>query len=299
MLAFAKFFGLILLGLASIAAFGYPVWSLLTPTFDFPFHRVAGRVAMLGVLIGFVWLARREHLANKTSLGYGLPRRLWLREAGIAFALGVATMLPVMLAMVLLDMRNFKPDASLDAATLLGLAGSGIMSAITVAFIEETFLRGAMFSAIARESGPRLAIFLPSLIYAATHFIGRFRIPPEQVGPGSGLDLLAGMLRDLAHPGQIVDAFISLFAVGVLLAMVRHLTGSIAACVGLHAGWVWVILFMRKTTVPDATHPAAFLLSSFDGVVGWLVLGWTLLLGVVLFRFYQRRQILQRVPSAV
>ena len=299
MKAFAKFFGLILLGLGAIVAFGYPVWSLLTPTFDFPFHRVAGRVAMLAVLVGFIWLARREGLADKASLGYGLPRRQWLGEAGLAFALGVATMLPVMLAMVLFDMRDLKPGATLDTLTLLRLAGSGILSAITVALIEETFLRGAMFSAIARESGPRLAIVLPSLVYAATHFIGRFRIPPDQVGPGSGLDLLAGMLRDFAHPGAIFDAFVSLFAVGVLLAMVRHLTGSIAACVGLHAGWVWIILFMRQTSVRDPSHPAAFLLSEFDGVVGWLVLGWTLVLGVVLFRFYQRRQHAQRERRTV
>ena len=298
MKAFGKFFGLILLGLAAIAAFGYPVWAALTPTFDFPFHRVAGRVAMLAVLIGFIWLARRERLANKQSLGYGLPRRRWLREAGIAFLLGIATMLPVMLAMLLFDLRDLKASAALDAAALLKQAGSGILSAISVAFIEETFLRGAMFSAIARESGPRLAIVLPSLVYAATHFIGRFRIPPDQVGPGSGLDLLAGMLRDFAHPGAIFDAFVSLFAVGVLLAMVRHLTGSIAACVGLHAGWVWIILFMRETSVRDASHPAAWLLSEFDGVVGWMVLGWTLVLGVVLFRFYQRRQGLQRERRA-
>ena len=290
MIAFAKFLALVLAGLAAIAVLGYPVWALLTPTFDFPFHRVASRVAMLAVLASFIWLARRERLADRTSLGYGLPRRRWLSEAGLAFLLGAATMLPVMLVMLLAGMRVLKPGVDLDAALLAQLAAGGFASGLAVAFIEETFLRGAMFTAIARESGPRLAIVLPALLYAATHFIGRYRIPAEQVNAGSGLDLLGGMLQQFANFDTIFDAFLSLFAVGVLLAMVRHLTGSIAACVGLHAGWVWVILFMRATTAPAADHPAAFLLSAFDGVVGWLVLGWTILLGVGLFRFYDRRQ---------
>ena len=34
--------------------------------------------------------------------------------------------------------------------------------------------------------------------------------------------------------------------------------------------------------------PLSFLLSGFDGFVGWLVLGWTILLGVALRRFYAR-----------
>jgi hypothetical protein len=71
--------------------------------------------------------------------------------------------------------------------------------------------------------------------------------------------------------------------------MVRALTGNIAACIGLHAGWVWVIAFLRETSVPDETAPLRFLLSRFDGVVGWLVLGWTLVIGVVIHRFYARR----------
>lgn len=299
MIAFAKFFGLILAGLAAIAALAYPIWALLTPSFDFPFHRVANRVAMLAALVGFIWLARREGLANRAGLGFNLPRRRWLSEAGLALLLGVLTMLPVMAIMLLTEMRVAKPEIHFNVALLAKLATGALVSGLTVALIEETFLRGAMFTAIARESGPRLAILLPSVLYAATHFIGRYRIPADQVDAGSGLELLGGMLQQFANFGAIDDAFLSLFAVGVLLALVRYLTGSIAACVGLHAGWVWVILLMRSTTAPDPDHPTAFLLSQFDGVVGWMVLGWTLLLGIWLFRFYQRRQQRQSLTHTV
>jgi hypothetical protein len=72
--------------------------------------------------------------------------------------------------------------------------------------------------------------------------------------------------------------------------MVRALTGNIAACIGLHAGWVWVIAFLRETSQPNETHPARFLLSNFDGVVGWLVLGSTVVIGALLLPFYARRR---------
>jgi hypothetical protein len=52
----------------------------------------------------------------------------------------------------------------------------------------------------------------------------------------------------------------------------------------------------------EITQPArgvawAFLLSRFDGFVGWLVLGWTVLLAVPLWRFYARRGTGSRAPA--
>jgi hypothetical protein len=289
MRSFAWFFGLILLGLAGIATLAWPLYELVTPTIDAPFHRVASRTGMLILLIGFIIVARRLALSDRASLGYGLPRRQFFAEAGIGLALGVATMLPIVLVMIALDLRVLREGVVLDVATFANLALKGLTSGIAVALIEETFLRGAMHSGIQRESGARLAVLLTALVYSATHFIGKYRIPADQVGPGSGLELLAGSLSKFGDPAAIADAFLCLFAVGVLLGMVRTLTGNIAACIGLHAGWVWVITFVRETSLRDETSPLAFLLSTFDGMVGWLVLGWTLVIGGALWWFYQRR----------
>lgn len=291
MKAFAAFFGLILLGLAAIAAFAWPAYELLTPTFDVKFHRVASRIGMLVLLVGFLLVARRMAVGDRASLGYGLPRAAFLREASIGLLLGVATMLPIAGAMIALDLRELRPGTSLDAATLGALGLEGLLRGIAVALIEETFLRGAMHTAIARESGARAAVLLTALVYAATHFIGRHRIPPDQLGPGSGLELLGGSLAAFGDPLAIADAFLSLAAVGVLLGVVRVMTGNVAACIGLHAGWVWVITFLRETSGPDETSPLRFLLSRFDGVVGWLVLGWTIVIGVALWAFYRRRSV--------
>ena len=290
MKAFIWFLALLAAAVASIAALTYPLWAVLHPYFGFPFHRVADRVGMLALAVGFVLVARRLELADRASLGYGAPKARFLREVSVGFALGAPMMALVVAVMVALGLRAWKPGITIDAASLLALAGIGLARGFAVALIEETFLRGAMFSGIARESGPRTAAILTALVYAATHFIGHSHIADSSVSWGSGIALLAASFREFVHPLAIADAYLSLFAVGVVLAMVRAETGHIGACLGLHASWVWVITFVRDTSIANRASPLAFLLSRFDGVVGWLVLGWTIVLGLLLYAFYSRRQ---------
>lgn len=289
MRAFAAFFGLILLGLAGMAALSYPAWLLLSPHFDFPFHRIAARIGMLILLVGFVAVARRMQVADRSSLGFGLRRGPFLRESLLALLLGVATMLPAVIAMALMQLRIAKPDFTLTLAALAGIGAQGLIRGIAVSLIEETFLRGAMHSAMRREVSATTTILLTSLVFAALHFIGRYHIAAADVNAGSGLDMLAGTFAQLGDPLKIADAFLCLFGVGLLLGLVREITGNVAACIGLHAGWVWVITFVSETSARNDAHPLAWLLSSFDGVVGWLVLGWTVVLGLWLRGFYSRR----------
>ena len=289
MRAFAWFLGLMLVALAAVVLFAYPVWTLLHPHFDFPFHRVAERVGMLALLVGFVLVARRLGLADKRSLGYGLPRRLFVREMLLGLAFGVLTMLAVVAAMSALGLLDWSRATNLTAGVFLRLLLARLGSGLAVGFIEETFLRGAMQTGISREAGTPTAIVLTSLIYSATHFFASYHIAPEAVTPASGVALLAGTLHAFAQPALILDAFLALFAVGVLLGMVRAATGNIAACVGLHAGWVWVMLVVHELTVPQRSAPLGFLLSRFDGFVGWLVLAWIVVLAVPIWRFYRVR----------
>jgi len=288
MRAFAWFFGLVVACLLLMGLIAYPSWVLLHPYFDFPFHRIASRVGQLALFVGLFLIARRLGVANKQSFGYGLPWRQFIPAMLKALAIGVATMAPIAIVMGLMGLRIWKdgvtPDFSLFAHTAL----KGLMTGLAVALLEETFLRGAMFTAVSRESGAKAAIFLTSLLYAAAHFVARQTIPADQVHWYSGIDLLTGTLRNFANI-NVYDAFLCLFAVGVLLASVRAVTGNIAASMGLHAGWVWVITFMREGFQPNDAHPLRFLLSGFDGVVGWLVLAWTVLIGTVIYRYYARR----------
>jgi membrane protease YdiL (CAAX protease family) len=294
MRAFAWFLGLMIVALAAVALFAYPAWTLLHAYFDFPFHRVAERVGMLALLIGFIAVARHLGLADRASLGYGAPRRIFVREMGVGLLLGVATMAAVVGLMAGLGLLEWDSTAPIAAGALARLIVARALSGFAVAFIEETFLRGAMQTAITRESGTRAAVLLTSVLYAATHFFAKARIAPADVTPYSGLVLLGQSLHAFAHFADIVDAFLALFAVGVVLALVRAATGNIAGCIGLHAGWVWVMLVTHELARPRPGAPLGFLLSRFDGFVGWLVLAWTLLLAVPLWRFYVARGARQR-----
>ena len=288
MRSFAIFLGLIALALAGIAVFTYPAW-LLTQELglDLRFHRIASRIAMLTFLVGFLFVARRLKVSDRASLGYGLPRRRFFAELGKAFLLGALLMLPVLATMVVLDMRSLKPGLALDLADWLKLIALACATGLVVALLEETAMRGVMHTAIARESGPLPAILLVSLVYAATHFFAKTRIPADQVGPGSGLDMLSGILTSFADPVGIIDAFLCLAMVGVLLGVTRHLTGNIAACIGLHASWVAIITVVRETSARNEAGPAAFLMSDYDGFIGWMVLAWTFVIGWVLWWWYK------------
>ncbi|HEY2809391.1 MAG TPA: CPBP family glutamic-type intramembrane protease [Steroidobacteraceae bacterium] len=289
MRVFLWFVFLMALALAAMAAFTYPAWLLLHPHFDFPFHRIGARIGMLAVLVGFVLGARRLGLADLASLGYGVPRALFLREAGLALVLGIVLMLGTVAVMQMLGVLDWSRAVGMSAGALAKLSGRALLSALAIAFIEESCLRGAMYAGVARESGVRVAVTLTALVFTATHFFASYHIAAAQVTPGSGLLLVGGTLHAFAAPLQNADALLALFAVGVLLGMVRAATGNIAACVGLHAGWVWVMLVAHELAMPRAGAPLGFLLSRYDGFVGWLVLAWTFVLAVPLWRFYRAR----------
>lgn len=288
MRTFLWFLGLFVFGFAVMAVFAWPLYDALTPSFDVKFHRVANRLGMLALLIGMVLLARRLGVADRQSLGYGLARKPFLMTAGRGFIAGVCSLLPVVALMGLLDLRELKPDLAVNALLLLELALSGLLSGMAVALIEETFFRGAMHSGIARESGNSAAILLTALLYSAVHFLGSYRIPVEELGPDSGVRHIVGTFANLLAPSRIIDAFLALFSVGVLLGVLRTHSGNIATCLGLHAGWVWIITFLREGTTHNTDSQWGFLVSSFDGVVGWLVLAWTIILTLAIRAWLRR-----------
>jgi hypothetical protein len=110
----AIFLGLIGLGFAGIILLGYPAWLLVTSLLgDEKFSRVATRVGMLIVLVGFVFVARRTKVSDRQSLGFGLPAREFTREVVAAFLLGVPLMLPAVGTMLLFGMRTLGPGVAL------------------------------------------------------------------------------------------------------------------------------------------------------------------------------------------
>lgn len=287
MRAFVVFLALILVALASIGVLTYPAWLLLHAHFDFPFHRIGERIAMLVGLVGFLLLAPRMSLGDRASLGYGVPPRTFVRSLLTGLAAGVVTMAAIVGVMCVLGLRDWHQAGTAHMAKLIA---QSLLSGLVVALIEETALRGIIFTGIQRESGTTAAVVLTSLIYAATHFFAKHHIEANQVTSSSGWELLAGTLQAFAAPLAIADAFLTYFAVGVVLAAIRSSTGHIASGMGLHAGWVWVMLTVTGSSTPVRAQPLSWLLSQTDGFVGWLVLAWTCAIGVPLVIFYDSQR---------
>jgi membrane protease YdiL (CAAX protease family) len=277
MRSFLLFVGLLAASLIVAAAVTYPAWWLVSTVSIEPVHRVMNRVAMLFALIGLIVLTRRLGLASREATGYGLPRREFVRQLALGWLCGLALMLPLVFTLLGLDVRSLKPD--LDARWI-GLILGAIVSGLVVAFVEETFFRGVLFTAVARTSSVIAAVVTPSLLYAALHFLGgKLRLAPDEVSWLDGFTVLGRLFERYTEPLTFVDSFVALAMLGVLLSLVRLRTGAIAACIGLHAAGVATIAVLRDVTIVDRGSEYAAIVGSYDGVIGWAALAWFSLIG--------------------
>ncbi|MFM1885668.1 MAG: hypothetical protein RL026_825 [Pseudomonadota bacterium] len=271
---FLGFFAVLALALLVAAVAAPWVQAALSPLGSFPLHRVYTRIVMLVVIIAAFTLLRRYGLVRRDLVGFPGGGFWFWRQLGTGLAGGIGLMALAIVPLFLLGLRTRSPAVEALLPTVLLLLPKAVLTGIAVSLIEETFFRGAMQGAMS-QGHSRLGAFLaiPAL-YAAVHFFGEsIRVPHEQVEWHSGFIILGGYFRNFLEPLAIADAFLALYLVGVLLALVRERTGGIAACIGLHAGFVAVIKLMRQNSVAVPESPLTWLAGSFDGLLGlWIAL---------------------------
>lgn len=287
MRSFFLFVVLLAGALVLASALTYPAWLLVSTISVEPVHRVMNRVAMLLALVGLVLLTRRLGLSDRDSMGYGMPRPRFIRQLIVGWIAGFLLMTPLVAFLLGLDIRDVKPNFD---GQWVEVALGGIISGLAVAFIEETFFRGVLFSAVRRTSGAAAAVIAPSLLYAALHFLGgRLRVPPEEVSWEHGFLVLARLFERYAEPLTFADSFLALWMLGVLLAIIRLRTGAIAACIGLHAAGVCTIAVLRKATEVNAAAEHAEWVGTYDGVIGWAALIWFIVIALAYHQLSKKR----------
>lgn len=271
----------LVLSLGALAA--YPLWQALNEIWMFEFERVAARAILLSWLATAVILFRVLTVNNKTSLGYALPARRFVHQLLVGYVLGLG-MLLVSLILVILGVR----EAKAEWLTLLPVACEaliyGAVAGFIIGFIEETFFRGACFTALRRSSGVLGGATLCSLIFAAVHFLPVRDVIDGPIHWYSGFNVLLEGVQQLIHLGVIFDSFIALFIAGIFLCLVRHRTGNIAQTIGIHAGWVTTVRITRKTTRLNETSDWAWLVGNYDQVIGYLSASLLALLCLWLYR---------------
>jgi membrane protease YdiL (CAAX protease family) len=289
MRAFAWILVVTVITLVLTAVVAYPGFLLAHAINEsWKFHRIASRIAMLIALGGVVWVVLHFRLGNRAALGFAPPFGEYLATAFKYFVAGFAMMIPMLALMFAAHLRLPKPDLVYNGAFVAQLVVSSLVGGLIVGFIEETFFRGVLHTAVERDRGAVTAVIAVSLFFAVLHFVGKARVPGAEFHWASGWQWLGETLRLFARPADIADAFLVFFGIGVLLGTVRAWMGHTAGCIGLHAGWVTAMLIVRESTDANDAAPLAFLQGRFDHFVGWLVLGWTVLMGIA-FVFLKRR----------
>jgi len=242
-------------------------------------QRVMGRLAQGFILIGLWPLLKAMGVADHRSLGYGAARGRLLRAIGLGWLAGFLSLVALALVLVAIEVRVLRPQADQGLATK---AVAALVSGWLIAVLEETFFRGALYAAVERRRGPWSAIGWSSLFYALLHFM-----KPRALPEGVGYDWVTNweiFLSTFTSPWQWrhLDSFTALFCGGILLGVVRRRSGHIGGCIGLHAGWVFVIQVTRHLTDGDDGAALAFLVGDYDGVIGWLAAGWIAVLALAL-----------------
>ena len=276
MRAFAWFVAVILFAGLIGACIAYPAYELTSTFASWAFHRVAGRVAMLVLVLGLVWLCRRLQLKTKRDFGYALPWRRFLAQGLLWGVVGMATAAVGAAFLLLTQLRVMDPSFVPSAAGFARIFLMGVGSGISVALLEETVFRGIMHTAIEREAGAWTAALLTAPLFAILHFFAKVRIPVAELGWGSGFDLLIRSFAPLGHPALVFDSFLSWLVVGLVLSLTRVLTGNIAVAIGLHAGWVVVLRMLQESTLSGNSPAYSAWVGRFDGLLGYWMLPWGL-----------------------
>ena len=173
---------------------------------------------------------------------FGIPKRSdWARLFGFGLIVAAASMLLVYLIGLFVGVYG---PAGLDS----GVAGDLlkiIIGMLLIGVIEEILFRGYILNAIRKSLGPVAAVLLSSALFAVVHFIKPAE--PETVDHWySGLQLVGHLF---AKAGDTFwPEVCTLFCMGTVLATLSYWTRSVYLAIGLHAGWVWIMMLFRLFT---------------------------------------------------
>lgn len=237
-------------------------------------ERFIARLAQVIMLLGFIPLIRALQLTRRDLFGNIHSRRAFAMSIIIGWFMGVWIMTSIVLLLLALGIRvPVLPDADWLRRIIHALIGG-----VFIATIEELFFRGAVFSAIRRHATINTAIIGSAMLYSLVHFVKPIAPPTiDSTDWHSGFLMVAAGFQ---HGFQFanLDSASALFLAGVLLALIRQQRGHLGWCIGIHAGWVWVIQSSRRLTDGVDQSDWHWLVGNDDGVIGWLAAGWLVLI---------------------
>ena len=269
----------------------YPVFALLSLVTDAEFHRVISRTTLISGLVFSLLYLRYNQLLSLQGIAWRDGRsskgRLFLN----GFLAGFLIMLAIVSCFVLLGIYHFDPAVDTTLSALAEITIKGLLAGLLVGLVEEVIFRGALLGGLEKQTNVMVAVILTSLFYALVHFI-KFRALPEGMEPGwlTGIEVFpAALFRFKFWP--TLDACITLFILGLFLAIVRVRSKSILPCIGMHAAIVLVMKVFFYLANYTKENNYAFLVNAYDHQFGYLSSGMLLLFLALYYFIDEKRQI--------
>jgi hypothetical protein len=252
-----------------VAPFAFRAIESISPG-AFPFDRVFRRVAMLVALVHLVIWLRRSGVRRWADAGFTVEGR----RSG-AFPRWALAGILLAAALFMVDVVTGHRVVAL-ALTPAGVA-KALLGGTLIGLIEEGVCRGALVFPFGRLRGGALALAAAAIsaVYSTGHFArGRTRLP--EIDWTSGFELWGRVGSAIAASPE---AWVGLFALGLLFDRLARRQGHVWGAAGLHAGAVAGIQLGSDLTDPapagslfftNGLHPAWALTALL--AVGWLLL---------------------------
>lgn len=253
-----------------------------------PINKLISKTTLVLLLLSVFPLKRYLNLSWK-DFGFA-PWSRFFKQIQQGFILSLASLLPVLLGLYLLDVHIWDHTKVWTLSKLASKIGSALFFSLLIGVGEELLFRGLLISSLRRKLSIITTVIISSAYYAALHFLKSNTTPAfSELKPSSGLELVGQAFLNWLNP-DIISAFVALMVVGLFLAVIRtRVRHSLGLCIGCHAGWVWQIKLSKDLLNLNQDSSFLYLVSDYDGVVGPLVAIWLLLAMLVLIYFPKRK----------
>ncbi len=239
--------------------------SFATPdsVLDAPFHRVTSRIVLLMVAVLLVPAYKLSGFKGRADWGLPKSSNVW-KLLGTGAGLGIVSMLIVYLIGTALGVFMWDTKGKTTVEIVFKVFQI-IAGGLFIGFFEEILFRGFIQNALKKSLGVIAAVLIGSLFFSIVHFM-RPTDPEVMNQWNSGLMLFQNLF------GRAGDSFAqeasTLFCMGLVLAMLCHWMKSVYVAIGLHAGWVWVMMFFRLFTENQKNMVWLY------GTSDWVSRGW-------------------------
>ena len=274
----------------SAIAFGailaFPAYEIISAFTETPFRKIVSRTTLFSGLLFSLLYFYCIHGLSLQQLGIRFHKSHVRLFQGLTAGLVIIVIIESSLLFLGIHDLEYERIFSLDTLSVLLI--KGLLTGLIVGIVEELMFRGALLGGLNHQTNKVVALVTVSLVYAAVHYL-KFRdlLADTVVTWHTGLAMLPPALFQFADPARY-DAMITLFFLGLLLGLVRLLTGNLLLCIGIHAGLVTGERVIQHVTGFVPHNPHAHLVNRYDPFMGDLASVWLLLCCVSFYFYYQR-----------